>query len=60
MERLRDEDGRFKARTFEVTVWDNMNGDIECYRDEATQAEVDDIERNYDEPIYHVQIEPND
>jgi hypothetical protein len=57
--RLRDDSGRFKARTYEVTVWNLTNGDIEKYVDAATEAELKDIEENYDEPFYDIQIEEN-
>lgn len=47
-----------EERTFEVTVWNMMDGDIVKKAWSATQAEVDEIEEYYgDEPLYSVQIE---
>lgn len=44
--------------TFEVTVWDMMEGDIVLKRWDATQSEVDQIEEQYrDEPFREVQVE---
>lgn len=60
MERLRDESGRFRAQTYEVTVWNMTSGGIAYWAPKATTAELDEIEKNYDEPLYEVQVEPND
>jgi len=59
MDRLRNDDGTFKARTYKVTVWNNTNGDMELYEDEAAEARVDEIKDIFDEPIYSVEVEDN-
>lgn len=47
-----------ESLSFEVTVWDTMEGDIVLKRWDATQSEVDQIEEQYrDEPFREVQVE---
>lgn len=58
--RLRDESGKFRARTYAVTVWNVTNGDIEYSKRAVTLTELDRIKGYYDEPIYSVQVEEND
>lgn len=54
----REVDGRGPAPTFEVTVWDDTNGDIVKKLWEATDDEVDEIREQYEgEGFYTVQVE---
>jgi hypothetical protein len=54
----REVDGRGDAPTYEVTVWNDSNGDIVKKLWEATEDEVDDIRERYeDEPFHSVVVE---
>lgn len=55
---IRDEYGKFRRRTFNVTVWDVIEGETKLFRNGATYAEVDEIARDFDDdPRYEVEIE---
>jgi hypothetical protein len=44
--------------TFEVTVWDIVNGDVVKKLWRATQEDLDDLERLYgDDPQYEIVVE---
>lgn len=50
--------GKFEARTYEVTVWDTINGDIVRKEWSATECELREIEDSYrDEPGIEIQYE---
>lgn len=44
--------------TYEITVWNMINGDIEAKYWEATESEMDDIlEQYFDDQLFEVQVE---
>lgn len=43
---------------YEITVWNQTNGDVEKFVRSATQAELEEIEDRYgDDPIFEVVID---
>lgn len=61
-EPLRDEQGRFvsprEVPRYQITVWDMADGDIVEKLWEATEVDLDEIEKKYaDEPDISIQLD---